>query len=48
MLKIYFGDMDNAIFNTEIYFKNDYDPEWLNDPESVGRSEDFDTHSERT
>ncbi|HBH71110.1 MAG TPA: DUF4869 domain-containing protein [Lachnospiraceae bacterium] len=32
MLKIYFGDMDNAIFNTEIYFKNDYDPEWLNDP----------------
>ena len=29
MLKIYFGDMDNAIFN---YFKNDYDPEWLNDP----------------
>jgi len=32
MLKIYFGDKDNAIFNTEIYFKNDYDPEWLNDP----------------
>lgn len=32
MLKIYFGDMDNVIFNTEIYFKNDYDPEWLNDP----------------
>lgn len=31
MLKIYFGDMDNVIFNTEIYFKNDYDPEWLND-----------------
>lgn len=32
MLKIYFGNMDNVIFNTEIYFKNDYDPEWLNDP----------------
>ena len=32
MLKIYFGDMDNVIFNTEIYFKYDYDPEWLNDP----------------
>ena len=32
MLKIYFGDMDKAIYNTEIYFKNDYDPEWLNDP----------------
>lgn len=31
MLKIYFGDMDKAIYNTEIYFKNDYDPEWLND-----------------
>ena len=23
--------MDKAIYNTEIYFKNDYDPEWLND-----------------
>ena len=32
MLKINFGDMDKAIYNTEIYFKNDYDPEWLNDP----------------
>lgn len=32
MLKIYFGDMEKAIYNTEIYFKNDYDPEWLNDP----------------
>ena len=31
MLKIYFGDMNKAIYNTEIYFKNDYDPEWLND-----------------
>ena len=32
MLKIYFGDMEKAIYNTEIYFKNDYDPEWLDDP----------------
>jgi len=32
MLKVYFGDMDKAIYNTEIYYKNDYDPEWLNDP----------------
>ena len=32
MLRIYFGDMEKAIYNTEIYFKNDYDPEWLDDP----------------
>ena len=32
MLKIYFGDMEKAIYNTEIYSKNDYDPEWLDDP----------------
>ncbi len=31
MLHIYFGDMPEAIFNTEVYFKNVYDEEWLMD-----------------
>lgn len=45
MLKIYFGDMDKAIYNTGIYFKNDYDPEWLND--SVVKEMILDTKKER-
>ena len=32
MLKIYFGDMPKAIYNTEIYFKNQYKDRWLLDP----------------
>lgn len=31
MLHIYFGDMPDAIYNTEVYFKNTYDDEWLMD-----------------
>ena len=31
MLNIYFGDMEEAIYNTEVYFKNTYDPAWIND-----------------
>ena len=29
MLRIYFGDMPKAIYNTEVYFKNTYRPQWL-------------------
>ena len=32
MLKIYFGDMSKAIYNTEVYFKNQYKDKWLCDP----------------
>lgn len=32
MLKIYFGDMPKAIYNTEVYFKNKYTDKWLLDP----------------
>lgn len=32
MLKIYYGDIDNAIFNTDNYFKYDYEDEWIIDP----------------
>lgn len=31
MLKIYFGDMPEAIYNTEVYFKNVYDDSWITD-----------------
>lgn len=31
MLHIYFGDMPEAIYNTEVYFKHTYDEEWLED-----------------
>ncbi len=31
MLSIYFGDMENAIYNTTVFFKNTFRSEWLND-----------------
>jgi len=50
MLNIYFGDMPEAIFNTEVYFKNTYQDEWLCDDfakkviKGVDKSEVLDTH----
>ena len=32
MLKIYYGDMPEAIFNTAVYFKNAYEDAWITDP----------------
>ena len=29
MLNIYYGEMDDVIFNTSIYFKNVYHDEWI-------------------
>ena len=29
MLNVYYGDMDEVIFNTSIYFKNVYHDEWI-------------------
>ena len=31
MLRIFFGDMPDAIYNTEVYFKNMYDEDWFAD-----------------
>lgn len=42
MLKIYFGDMQDAIFNISIYFKNVYHDEWITDPLSKQMIEDID------
>lgn len=32
MLNIWYGDYDPVIYNTAVYFKNDYSPAWLEDP----------------
>lgn len=32
MLRVYFGDMADAIYNTSVYFKNRYQDDWLDDP----------------
>lgn len=29
MLTIIYGDVENSIYNTSVYFKNTYEPEWL-------------------
>lgn len=50
MLNIYFGDMPEAIYNTEVYFKNTYQEQWLCDDfakrviKGVDKSEVLDTH----
>jgi hypothetical protein len=31
MLQIYFGNMPEAIYNTEVYFQNVYEDEWIVD-----------------
>lgn len=33
MLKIYFGDRNDVIYNTSVYFKFNYQPDWLEDPD---------------
>lgn len=32
MLKIYFREMKNSIYNTKVYFKNTYEEEWITSP----------------
>ena len=29
MLNIIYGDVKNSIYNTNVYLKNSYEPEWL-------------------
>ena len=35
MLKIQFGDMEDAIYNTDMFFNNTYENQWLTDPFAV-------------
>lgn len=50
MLSIFFGEMPEAIYNTEVYFKNTYQDQWLCDDfakrviKGVDKSEVLDTH----
>lgn len=50
MLNIFFGDMPEAIYNTEVYFKNTYQDQWLEDDfakrviEKVDKSQVLDTY----
>ena len=32
MLKVFFGDMPEAVYNTAVYFKNTYEEEWIVQP----------------
>lgn len=32
MLNIFYGDMENAVYNTASYFKYDYEDGWITDP----------------
>ena len=42
MLKIIFGDTDNAIYHPPAYFDNQYRDEWITDPISVEMIKDVD------
>ena len=32
MLNVFFGNMPVAVYNTAVFFKNDYEDEWIMDP----------------
>ena len=36
MLSIYYGEMNEAIYNTSVYFKNTFRNEWLEDLNNPG------------
>ena len=42
MLKIIFGNCEEAIYNTSVYFKNTYQDEWITDDLSVEMIKDVD------
>lgn len=42
MLKIVLGDMQDAIYNTSVYFKNTYLSDWITDELSVEMIQDVD------
>ena len=33
MLKVLFGEMEDVVYNTSVFFKYNYQPEWLEDPD---------------
>ena len=45
MLRIVYGDIEDVIYNTSVYFKFNYDPKWFEDPEIISMVKDID-HSD--
>ena len=45
MLKIYYGEKEDAIYNTSVYFKFNYNPEWFKDPDIIHMVKDIDNSS---
>lgn len=39
MLTIVFGEVERAIYNTAVFFKNSFEPEWLE--KRAGKRNDF-------
>ena len=42
MLKIFFGEMENAIYTPSVYFNNQYEDEWLEEDLAKAMIEDVD------
>ena len=42
MLDVFLGNMPEAVFNTAVFFKNDYEDEWITDPLVKEMIEDVD------
>ena len=51
MLRVWFGDRDNVIYNTSVYFRNRYKDGWITDDfaraviKDIDRSEVLDSHT---
>lgn len=43
MLRVYFGDMPDAVYNTAVYFKNRYRKEWITAPRTMEMIHDVDS-----
>ena len=39
MLTIVYGDAENSIYNTSVYFKNSYESEWFDSESGEGDSQ---------
>lgn len=43
MLKIIYGDTEGVIYNTSVYFKNQYNKEWITAPKGIAMIKDVDS-----
>lgn len=42
MLRVYFGNLEDVVYNTSAYFKFNYEPKWLEDPDVIQMIRDVD------